>query len=170
MSDFEKQRFHKLYADHQRMVRSVLYQMIGRNSLDDMVQETFIKIWKSYPRFHFLSSEKTWIYRIVVNTAIDYLRKAEHKNTRLSMEFIDQIPTPIESFGDDQQQKVQKALQQLDEAHRVVVVLHYFEELELSEISQILKIPLGTIKSRLFNARQRLKNLLVFEGGLIEFA
>ena len=159
----QSMRFEKLYKEHQRMVRGVLYNMVNQNQLDDLVQETFIKIWKALPRFSFFSSEKTWIYRITIDTAIDFLKRNVPPTVKLS----EQIP---EAYQDrDFQQEIQSALQSLDEMHRTVLILFYFEELDIGQISKTLDVPDGTVKSRLSIGRQKAKIFLQKkEGGFHE--
>lgn len=165
--DFEKRRFNQLYKEHHRMVRNVLYNMVDEKILDDLVQEAFLRIWKGLPRFALKSSVRTWIYRITVNTAIDYLRTIQLRPRETLFEE-DQIIPDEKLELPLNQQLVQSALQTLDEHHRAVIVLHFFEELEINQVAKILEIPPGTVKSRIHTAKQKLKILLQTEGSLYE--
>jgi len=163
MTGIEDERFRKLYQKHHKMVRGLIYNMTDQSHLDDLVQEVFLKIWKGLPRFSFLSSEKTWIYRIAINTAVDYLRRPRVEMIELN----DEAELHVEN-NSSEQQDIQAALQCLDEAHRSVLILFYFEDLKIQMIAKILDIPVGTVKSRLSVGRQKLKEILDQEGGLRE--
>lgn len=151
--------FDKLYQEHHSKVRGVLYRMLLENAkpeiLDELEQEVFIKAWKSMGAFEFKSKVGTWLYRISVNTAIDYLRKQK----------IQPIPLDENLLKDEKkdthdiQLDVTKLLMNLDEKHRAVLILHYFEDKSIKEISTILEVQLGTVKSRLNNARKKAEAL-----------
>jgi RNA polymerase sigma-70 factor (ECF subfamily) len=149
-------QFKLLYEENQKMVRNVLYNMGAKESLDDLVQEAFIRIWKGLPLFSFKSSLKTWIYRITINTVIDH-----HRKNKL---FPVSIPVESNMTQTDESEMVSLTLEDLDEDHRSVVVLFYFEDLSLREISKSLEIPEGTVKSRLSNAKKKMKIFLESKG------
>jgi RNA polymerase sigma-70 factor, ECF subfamily len=167
MSDAKAQlKFERLYGDYHRMVRNVLYNMTGAEHLDDLTQEAFLKIWKGLPRFAFRSSIKTWVYRVSVNTAIDHLKKRALRLTSLD----DSLAAPEIETSAVNEKALNDALKQIDEMHRSVIVLYYFEELKIEEISKILELPVGTVKSRLNRAREKLKTILARNGELHEIA
>lgn len=168
MTDPQRIRFEKLYKSHVQLVRNILFNMVDPGSLDDLTQEAFVRIWNGLPKFNFLSSEKTWIYRITVNTAIDFLRKkkiATSEYTNNLKNYSSEIKNEFRQ--NDRQILIQAALQKLDPEHRAVIILYYFEELEINTIARTLEVPIGTVKSRLFNARQNLKKIFEPEGGHI---
>ena len=145
--------FHEIYQKYHPLVRSVLYKINGPVELEDLVQETFIRVWKGLEQFHHAAQLKTWIYRIAVNIAIDYQRKNKKKS----------FPFPLEWEAKDETQKasaisnrdlVQKGLEHLTLPHRTVLVLYCMEERTIDEIAQILETSPGTIKSRLFYAKK----------------
>jgi len=160
-----KKRFNKLYADHHQMVRNVLFNMVDEPSLEDLTQEVFVRVWTGLPRFASRSSVKTWIYRVTLNAAIDHLRRRALRpllHASNTESFIESATSPsrMDEISDDRQALIQKALQEMDELHRGVVVLAYFEEQSLDDIARILEIPLGTVKSRLHSAKKKLKHIL----------
>jgi RNA polymerase sigma-70 factor (ECF subfamily) len=163
----DEKRFHQLYKDHHRMVRNVLYNMVDEKILDDLVQETFLRIWKGLPRFGFKSSIRTWIYRISIHTAIDHLRTIRLRPREVFFEE-DLLVSDQDLQLPLNQELVQKALQDLDSDHRSVVILHFFEDQSISQIAKILEIPPGTVKSRIFSAKNKLRKLLDKEGSLYE--
>jgi RNA polymerase sigma-70 factor (ECF subfamily) len=151
--------FDKLYEEYHDKVRGTLYRMLLENAkaeiLDELEQEVFIKAWKALGTFEFKSKVSTWLYRISVNTAIDFLRKQKIQPTTL----VDEILEDDIKINKDLKIDISKLLMELDEKHRAILVLFYFEERSLKEISQILEIQLGTVKSRLNTARKKAEAL-----------
>ncbi len=144
--------FERVYQQNQNYVRRCLYWMVGPEILDDLVQETFVKVWKHKKSFRKSADLKTWIYRIAINTAIDYLRKKKIETV------------PIASYQDqgsesdtkrlETSQMIDRAILKLPIKHRAVFNLFYKMELSVKEVSDTLKISEGTVKSRLHKARQ----------------
>lgn len=167
MEESEQKRFTQLYKEHHRLVRNVLYNMVDEKVLDDLVQEAFLRIWKGLPRFAFKSSLKTWIYRIAIHTALDHLRTIKLRPRESSLEELQIVPDEKLELPLNQH-LVQQALQTLDENHRSVIILHFFEELDITQVAKILEIPPGTVKSRIFTAKGKLKHLIQKEGLLYE--
>src|SRR5687768_2859220 len=119
----DRKRFDRLYDEYHRLVRNVLFNMTGDSALDDLVQETFLKVWQGLPRFAFRSTVKTWVYRIAMNVAIDHLRRRRFTAP------LDFDPKAEERPLASREKIVAASLAELDELHRGVVVLHYFEEM-----------------------------------------
>lgn len=122
----------------------------------DVVQEAWIKIIKALPRLKDPVSFQAWAYRIVNNQCMDVLRKrsTQYRETNV----LDEKINPI---GDlEQQEQIQSLLAQLSNIHRTVLALHYLVGLEIEEIAKITNVPKGTVKSRLFNARDKFRILL----------
>lgn len=146
-----EERFHAVYDGHAPLVRAVLYNICGGEHLDDLVQETFIKIWKGLPGFKENANIKTWIYRIATNTALDWCRK----NAAAKMEYW--LPdTPGGEGGEANaihRDIVKKGLGRLSPEQRAVAALCIFEELSIKEAASALGLPEGTVKSRLHYAR-----------------
>ncbi|WP_055077268.1 sigma-70 family RNA polymerase sigma factor [Pseudanabaena sp. 'Roaring Creek'] len=168
--------FKKLYQRHQQKVRSTLYQLCGTDGLDDLVQDVFLRAWKGLPKFRQSSQFSTWLYRIAFNVASDRrkaLAKMRSRNINVEDEqlanFADEA---IARDGDSQpnltqmhyQDLMQRGLAKLSEDHRAVLVLHDLEELPQKDIAEILSIPVGTVKSRLFHARSAIKKFLEAQG------
>jgi RNA polymerase sigma-70 factor, ECF subfamily len=130
----------------------------------EITQETFISAIKALGNYQEKQSFKAWLYTIAVNCSRSHLRKRrarEKLQTTLTrifrVEFEKQV-MPEETFiQNEKEAALWKSLNQLDENLRIVVVLRYFHELPIREISEILSIPEGTIHSRLHNARERLR-------------
>ena len=168
--------FKQLYQRHQHKVRSTLYQLCGSDSLDDLVQDVFLRAWKGLGKFRQSAQFSTWLYRIAFNVASDR-RKALAKMRSRSVSVEDD---QLANLADDAisresssqesltqlhyQDLMQRGLAKLSEDHRVVLVLHDLEELPQKDIAKILSIPVGTVKSRLFHARSAIKKFLEAQG------
>ncbi len=158
--------FRLLYQRHQGRVRSILFQLCGSSHLDDLVQEVFLRAWKGLPKFKRSAQFSTWLYRITWNVASDQRRR--YAQTRSQMQVLKGNSTAHHNDPGMMQihyrQVLQQGLDQLSLEHRSVLVMHDLEQLPQKEIAQILEIPVGTVKSRLFHARGALRQYLEKEG------
>jgi RNA polymerase sigma factor (sigma-70 family) len=162
----DRQSFRLLYRRHQVRVRQIIYQLGDPISLDDLVQEVFLRAWKGLPKFRQNSQFSTWLYRIAWNVASDRRQTLAQDRSRLQT-----ISQNITTQHDDPdlmqlhyQDVVQTGLSLLSDEHRSVLVLHDLEELPQKEVAEILKIPVGTVKSRLFHARSGMRKFLEAAG------
>ena len=158
--------FRQLYRRHQQRVRSILYQLCDASTLDDLVQEVFLRAWKGLPKFRQTAQFSTWLYRIAWNVASDQRQSAAKGRTKLQA-LMNHAPIQQEAPDVMQlhyQDLVQRGLAQLSFDHRTVLVLHDLEEVPQKEIADILEIPVGTVKSRLFHARAAMRQFLQQEG------
>jgi len=167
------QSFRQLYRRHQQRVRSTLYQLCGASCLDDLVQEVFLRAWKGLPQLRQTSQFSTWLYRISWNVASDQrqqfakARRDEQSLYKRQKELGNGVTTYQEApslMHLHYQDLVQRGLQELSFEHRAVLVLHDLEDVPQKEVAEILKIPIGTVKSRLFHARDRLRQFLEHQG------
>ncbi|PYK92272.1 MAG: RNA polymerase subunit sigma [Verrucomicrobia bacterium] len=157
-------------------VFAMIYNMV-HNEQDawDLAQESFVKAWKSINRFRRHSSFYTWVYRIVMNVTIDWLRKKQIKGA--GSEFDDSIqlkeidpasrtvpkaePLPHERMERNEiRAKIDNAIGQLSPEHRAVILMKEIEDMQYHEIAETLGCSIGTVMSRLFYARKKLQNLL----------
>lgn len=162
----DQQRFRQLYHRYHQKVRSTLYQLCGLSSLDDLVQEVFLRAWKGLPQLRKPSQFSTWLYRICWNVACDRRRQFAQErtfNTKLQSQNSEQFDAP-DLMQLHYQDLVQRGLAQLSLEHRAVIVLHDLEEVPQKEVAEILGIPLGTVKSRLFHARSAMRQFLQQQG------
>ncbi len=168
------QAFDYLMSKYQSRIYALLYNMTSnKEDAEDLLQDVFLKAYKALPKFKAQSSFYTWIYRIGVNTAITYVKKRKRKQG-LSLDHLDlglerdpalvqmaSQETPDRNLGlKELQIKLNKALQTLSEKHRTVVVLHDIQGLPHHEIGKILGVSSGTVRSRLYYARQQLQSIL----------
>ena len=168
--------FDQLVSRYRTRVFGMIYNMV-HNEQDawDLAQDSFVKAWKSIGRFRGQSSFYTWIYRIIMNVTIDWLRKKQVKGA--GVEFDDAIQLkeinpasrtlpkadalPHERMEQREiRQRIDAAIAKLSPEHRAVIVMKEIEDLQYNEIAQILGCSLGTVMSRLFYARKKLQNLL----------
>jgi RNA polymerase sigma-70 factor (ECF subfamily) len=160
------QSFRVLYQRHQQRVRSILYQLCDAAALDDLVQDVFLRAWKGLPKFRQSSQFSTWLYRIAWNVASDQRQLLARGRDRLQV-LTRQAPTQYDApdvLHLHYQDLVQRGLVKLSFEHRTILVLHDLEEMPQKEIAEMLKIPVGTVKSRLFHARAAMRKFLQTEG------
>ena len=168
--------FRLLYQRYQQRVRSTLYQLCGSSSLDDLVQEVFLKAWKGLPKLKTPKYFSTWLYRISWNVATDQRRKLAkgQEKTSLNEKSWEKEQSNSSKLLNSQsvpdlmqlhyQDLVQRGLSNLSFDHRAVLVLHDLEDLPQKQVAEILNVPVGTVKSRLFHARNSLKKFLEHQG------
>lgn len=158
--------FRWLYQRYHQRVRVLLYQLCDSATLDDLVQEVFLRAWKGLPKFRQSSQFSTWLYRIAWNVASDQrqlLAKGRSRFEALTHQTSAQQDAP-DLMHLHYQDVVQRGLQHLSFEHRTILVMHDLEDIPQKEIAEILDIPLGTVKSRLFHARAALRQFLQREG------
>ena len=162
----DTQSFRLLYQRHQQRIRAILHQLCDGAVLDDLVQEVFLRAWKGLPKFRQSAQFSTWLYRIAWNVASDHRQSAAQGRSRLQV-LTQHSPRQQEApdvMHLHYQDMVQRGLAQLSFEHRTVLVLHDLEELPQKEIAEMLEIPVGTVKSRLFHARAALRQFFQAEG------
>ncbi len=167
-NDLEKwqQRFENIIDLYKGRIISMLYRILpDKTMVEDVAQEVFIRVYKGLPYFKEQSKFTTWLYRVVHNVAISELRKKRPKYSEdIEMELIPSTikeSDPIQILNEKQvKEKIDTALDMLPENFRMVLILYYMEELSYNEISEILDIPLGTVKTYLFRGKQMLRKLL----------
>jgi RNA polymerase sigma-70 factor (ECF subfamily) len=157
--------FKELVKLHEPVVARTVIGMLGNSpEAEDVGQETFIRFYKSLSAFRGESSVATYLTRIAINLSLNELKRRKRMAWRLS-------PRPVEEHGDiaDERQdmsgaaerdRVQRAIGQLDEKSRSVVVLRLMDGYSTEETAQMLKIPVGTVLSRLSRAQMKLRDLL----------
>ncbi len=145
--------FARLLHRYRRPLVNLAYQLLGdRDEAEDVAQETFVQAYLHLKRFRRQSSLFTWLYRITVNACRMRQRKRRCVPGAEALE-------PIDGGFDDQQwllkQQVDEALRRLPQDLREVLILREMYEMSYEEIAETLQIPVGTVRSRLFAARQR---------------
>lgn len=171
----DERAFRILFDRYHRRAYSVAFGVL-RNPEDalDVVQDGFVKVHRHIGKFEGSSSFYTWLYRIIMNLAIDHVRR--RKNAK-GVEYDDRVGRDADEIAGDGTLlprildanpsktvirrellgKIQDALAELPEYHRAVIVLREVEGLSYEEMSQVLDVPKGTIMSRLFHARKKMQ-------------
>ena len=148
----------------QRLYWHIRKIVISHDDADDVLQNTFIKIWKGLEKFNEESGIFTWAYRIATNESLNFLRQKERSKT-VSIHPIEyQLSSSLESdvyfTGDEIQLKLQKAILTLPEKQRIVFNLRYYEEMPYEEMSKILETSVGALKASYHIAAKKVEEML----------
>ena len=166
--------YDELVRRYQERIYATVYHMTSNHEdANDLAQETFIKAYQALKSFKGGSSFYTWLYRIAVNKTINFLKQRKNR-THMSLNDLDfhaeHDPDLVALVSDktprrevnlaELQEKLNGAMQKLSEPHRMVVTLHDVQGLPHDEIAEIMGCNIGTVRSRLFYARQQLQAYL----------
>jgi RNA polymerase sigma-70 factor, ECF subfamily len=169
----DQDAFAEIVEIYSNSIYQLGYRMLGnRHEAEDVAQEAFIRAYVNIKSFNQDLKFSTWLFRIATNLCIDRIRKkkpdyyldAEVSGTdglTMYSQLASDSPLPeneLESL--ELQESVQKEILKLPEKYRSVIVLKYIEELSLNEISEILELPLGTVKTRIHRGREALRQQL----------
>jgi RNA polymerase sigma-W factor len=159
-----------LYKD---AVYSIIYRMVrNKQEAEDLSQEAFIKAYNSINSFNEEYAFSTWLFKIATNNCIDFFRKRKlktysmdqtikYKDEEIQQEYADNEPTADkEIVASEKSAMIRKAIEELPEKYRTAIMLRHHEERSYEDIAQILDLPLGTVKARIFRAREMLKKSL----------
>jgi RNA polymerase sigma-70 factor (ECF subfamily) len=159
--------FNALIVKHQKAVFNVALRMVkDYDDAQDLAQTVFIKAYERLRSFDAGHKFFSWIYRMAVNESLNFIkRRRRFEALDDGAEYAAGEPTPAEDYEESEMSRnIQSALMNLQADHRAVIVLKHFEQLSYEEIGQILDIPEKTVKSRLFTARQVLKDIMIKKG------
>jgi RNA polymerase sigma factor RpoE len=166
--------YDELVKRYQERIYATIYHMTANHEdANDLAQEAFVKAYQALKSFKGGSSFYTWLYRIAVNKTINFLKQRKNRQ-HMSLNDLDfnaehdpdlvaliSDKTPRREAGlTELQEKLNAALQKLSESHRMAVVLHDVQGLSHEEIAKVMHCNIGTVRSRLFYARQQLQALL----------
>lgn len=142
--------------------RTAYYLLGNEQDALDAAQEALIRIYTKINSYQEKAQFKTWVQRIVTNICIDKFRKKRETVSIDEHELVFPAPEQVEDILDRSYMAsdIRKAIAQLPEHHRMVVTLRYLQDFSYNEISDSLNLPLNTVKSYLFRARQHLQQLL----------
>jgi len=166
--------YDELVQRYQQRIYATIYHMTANHEdANDLAQDSFIKAFQALKSFKGGSSFYTWLYRIAVNKTINFLKQRKHRQhfslndldfqTENNPDLVALIShkTPLREVGlTELQKKLNEALLKLSEPHRMVVVLHDVQGQSHEEIAEIMDCNIGTVRSRLFYARQQLQGYL----------
>ena len=163
--------FEELILKHEKIVYNVALRMMNHSEdARDISQEVFLKAYRNLANFDERSAFSTWLYRITHNTCIDEMRKRkgkqsysleeelENEDGSMQRQIADEGDTPEESLlREEQKSEILQALDTLSEEHKAAIILRDVKGLSYEEISEILELSLGTVKSRISRARNQCK-------------
>lgn len=160
--------FEQLVNRYLKAIYNFLYQFTqDKDSLDDLVQETFIKAWKNIKKFDLQKNFRTWLYAIAKNTAYDFLKKK--KTVPFSNFFDNDGNNQLDNISEDQPlpdellaradlvQELEKKLQKIPDNYRIILLMRYKDDFSLQEIAEILNVSYNTVKSQHARALASLK-------------
>ena len=161
--------FHRLYDSyHQDVFQFLIYIVKNRSVAEDLSHEVYVRVLQSYERFQGRSSEKTWLFAIAKNVAIDYFRKNSVRSTHTFDAFnweTEQLVSPMKSPEiltelNDEMRHLLEALELCSGDQKMVIIMRYFQELSIAETAAILKWSEGKVKTTQHRAIQKLRDLL----------
>src|SRR4029434_253997 len=164
--------FDELVRRYQRPIASYVYRMVGDyDAALDLTQEVFIKVYNSLGRYRSEFKFSTWIYKIAHNAAIDHLRRHNAREQTLSSSDAPERSEVVlesrrltpeqESERKERCSEIETVVQLLPHAYRELIVLRHSHDLSYDEIAEVTGLPLGTVKNRLFRAREAMREELV---------
>ena len=167
--------FEELVRRYQRPIAAYVYRMVGDyDAALDLTQEVFIKVYNSLARYRSEFKFSTWIYKIAHNAAIDHLRRYAVREQAVTSGFdLEHRDTPVagrrltpeqESERKERRSEVEMVVELLPRAYRELIVLRHSHDLSYDEIAEVTGLPLGTVKNRLFRAREAMRDLLIKRG------
>lgn len=160
--DGDKSAFQILVKRHKEKVRNIIFITMNNSALvDDIAQDVFITVFRNLKHFRFESQFTTWLYRITVNRCKDYLRKMNVRKIFSPIEEgleVSEYSSPVENK--DISRILMDAISKLPVKLRMPLILKDIEGFSYQEISETLKCEMGTVKSRIFRGREKLKEIL----------
>src|SRR4026208_1930469 len=167
--------FEELVRRYQRPISAYVYRMVGNyESALDLTQEIFIKVYNSLRRYRSEFKFSTWIYKIAHNSAIDHLRRtatrAQPLVTGLENDALDRtvestrLSPEQESERKERRGEIESVVRALPGNYRELIILRHSQDLSYEEIVEVTGLPLGTVKNRLFRAREMMRQQFVDKG------
>ena len=169
----DQRAFSQILNRYRGSIFSLIYKMVhNKEETEDLVQEAFIKAFSSLSSFNEEYAFSTWLYKIAINNCIDHFRKKRLKTFSIDSPIESKDGTIKREFSDttfsadrpllskEKSNLIEEAIEKLPEKYRISIVLRHNEDKSYDEISKILDIPLGTVKARIFRAREMLKKQL----------
>jgi RNA polymerase sigma-70 factor (ECF subfamily) len=167
--------FEELVRRYQRPISAYVYRMVGNyESALDLTQEIFIKVYSSLKRYRAEFKFSTWIYKIAHNAAVDHLRRSATREQSLVVGSEgDNFDLPVESgcLSPEQESErkerrieIEAVVRTLPANYRELIILRHSQDLSYEEIVEVTGLPLGTVKNRLFRAREMMRQQFVDKG------
>ncbi|MGI8642027.1 MAG: RNA polymerase sigma factor [Pyrinomonadaceae bacterium] len=167
--------FEELVRRYQRPITGYVYRMLNNYDASlDVTQEVFIKVYNSLERYSSDYKFSTWLYRIAHNAAIDYMRRnstyqqsleTENEDGTYQLQIESPQPTPEqERERSEWRTEIESVVKCLPTVYRELILLRHAQDLSYDEIAEITNLPLGTVKNRLFRAREMMREIFVERG------
>ena len=167
--------FEELVRRYQRPITGYVYRMLNNYDASlDVTQEVFIKVYNSLEKYSSEYKFSTWLYRIAHNAAIDWMRRNSVSQQSLEAENADgtyqlQIESPQPSPEQERERsewrtEIESVVKRLPTVYRELILLRHAQDLSYDEIAEVLNLPLGTVKNRLFRAREMMREIFVERG------
>ena len=168
-------RFEERVRRYQRPIIGYVFRMLGDYEASlDVSQEVFIKVYNSLSRYSSEYKFSTWLYRIAHNAAIDHLRRNTVNPQSIETENADgsyqlQIESPLPTPEQDRERsewrtEIEAVVKCLPAAYRELILLRHSQDLSYDEIAEVTQLPLGTVKNRLFRAREMMRDIFIERG------
>ncbi|HEX8174467.1 MAG TPA: sigma-70 family RNA polymerase sigma factor [Pyrinomonadaceae bacterium] len=167
--------FNELVRRYQRPIAAYVYRMVGDyDAALDLTQEVFIKIYSSLERYRPEFKFSTWIYKIAHNASVDHLRRLSSREQALSSEVdgeeremtvMSRKLSPEQEYAvEERRAEIERVVRQLPAVYRELIILRHQHDLSYDEIAEVTSLPLGTVKNRLFRAREMMRQQFVDRG------
>lgn len=167
----DREAFAALVTRHQRYVYNLAYRLLRDPSeAEDLAQEAFLRAWRGLGNFRGEAKFTTWLYRIVTNLCYNRLNSLRRQLLDTDVDDVDTLAlssdkdpaTAVEAA--ERRAFLHRQIAALPEKYQLVITLFYLQEFSYQEIAQVLDLPLGTVKTHLFRARERLKRQIQVSG------
>lgn len=157
-----RDEFEALYREHHRRVYAIALRFArDPDRAEEIVQDAFVRVWRSLPSFNGTSKLSTWLHAVAVNAALDRVRTRARREARIDREVdLERYAREVGRAMPTADLDLERAVAALPEGAREIVILHYFEGYPCSEVAERLGIAEGTVKSQLHRARRLLKEAM----------
>lgn len=167
--------FEELVRRYQRPITNYVFRMLNDYDASlDVTQEVFIKVYNSLERYSSEYKFSTWLYRIAHNAAIDYIRRrspnqqsieTENREGAYQLQIESPNPTPEqERERSEWRAEIESVVKCLPAVYRELILLRHARDLSYDEIAEVTNLPLGTVKNRLFRAREMMREIFIERG------
>lgn len=166
----QREAFRTIIEEHQRLVSHIVFRMVSNKfDREDLCQDVFIKVYMNLSSFQFGSKLSSWIAKIAYNTCIDFLKKHKNHLSRVipfentSLESLPEGNPPPDGFTHRGEIRLglQREIENMPPNFRAILTLYHLEDMSYAQISEIMQLPEGTVKSYLFRARRLLRRRLI---------
>ncbi len=167
--------FEELVRRYQRPITGYVFRIVGEyEAALDVTQEVFIKVYNSLAKYSSEYKFSTWLYRIAHNAAVDHLRRnsvpqqsleAENADGTFELQLESRLASPEQNHERSQwRSEIEVVVELLPAAYKELIVLRHGQDMSYDEIAEVTGLPLGTVKNRLFRAREMMRNIFTERG------